>query len=262
MAEAHNEAMYAFESYYNEHGLNAFTDGRLSDNDIQQFTTDFAEQYKAEHSDTDWDELQQAYSTYSSAQFEELKNQLSEVVLNYSYEELGSLIDDIESNACANCSTEEEALLVSTICQIAYHSALLWEQDWDWNNSYLIPDNIVYESGEQSDDNKTEDQKEEEQKQKDKEQQEKLKRIAAEDMFGAIAGSTAGPEGALAGAIAASLCQYIIENMLAVAEKIDLENSDPIDSNSYFFTTLQSYYRTNPYECITRYGSKYEGIIY
>ncbi len=261
--KAHNTAIYAFCDYFSNNQLNLFVKDGFSEDVLTDFSKDFLNTYMEKNYKEVWKAALNESGEINEKNLDALKEKLSYIVLNESIDDLGSIIDEVNSGYYDAGKTEAEKNAVLIICGVSKYSANLWTNLWDWNTSSIIPDNIVYTSD--SDDNKDSDKEKSDaekelEKQKRKEELEKLARqVAVADMFGAIGGAIGGPEASLAAAMACSLEAYVNATMLEVAENIDTKT---IDKESYFFKTLKTYYSTNPEEFIARYDNKYEGVIY
>ncbi len=259
---AHNSAIYAFCDYFTENKLNLFEKDGFSEDELTDFSHLYLKTYMEKYHKEVWETLLNEKDGIDEEKLQLLKEKLSYVLLNEPIDKIGNIVEEINSDFCSTSKTEADRSMTMIVCGVAKFSSDLWTSQWDWTTNPIVPENLAYTDSNgngDGDNQKTDAEKEKEKQKKLEELEKKARELAVADMFGAIAGALFGPEFALPSAIASSLAALIDVTMLQVAEKIDPHT---IDKESYFFTTLKSYYGTDPEAFIARYDNKYEGIIY
>lgn len=260
----HNMAMYNFQKYIKENDINPFYGDKFSNSTYEEFAKEYVEKNLICSLNVDWTSLNSKTKEIDIQSLMCLEKDLSKAVLCSHIDSIKYVVDDIYAYIQKEPNSSEELLLLKSICNIACGSLCLWSVEWDWSQSYLIPDNLSYT---QSNKSKDDNEKENDDEQKKKEEQEKLKeekkvrQIAFADMMGAVAGAagTGSVPGAAIGAIIGSLTAYGEAIIDETATSIKPEDVDP---KSFFYDRLLSQYKADKDLFIKRYGTKFEGIIY
>lgn len=262
LGRLHNAAMEKFVVYCEKNDITPFKESKFSDDIYTEFAKKYVEMHLVTTEYPDYWRWQEEASKLSSESVRKVVSQLQDIIFDCDKENVVPKIEEIIKQEQGNYNTEGELIMIESFCNLAIYSFTLWNFEWDWAMSPLIPKHLAYTANQNNEDNKESDDKEEKEDQTEmKSSDYNAKKIAFVDLMGGIGGAALGGgwSGFAVGAIVASLSEYVEETLDAVAVTIDPKD---VDKESYFYSYLLDKYTKNKDAFCKMYGNKFEGIIY
>lgn len=264
LGKLHNEAMRDFGKFCEENSLSPFKGNGFSDDTYMDFAKKYVKTHLTVSDSPDYIRLQEESAKLSEEAVQKLVSQLQDVIFNCDSKDVIPKIVDLSYQEQGKYNTEGESLMIQSFCNLALYSFSLWNFEWDWTISPLVPEHLAYtmpqsDGSEKNNDEKKEDEKEDQTEMKKTDYN--TRKIAFVDLMGGVGGAALGGgwPGFAVGAIVASLTEYGSETLDAVALEID---PNDIDKDSYFYKHLDNKYKVDKDAFYKRYGNKFEGIIY
>lgn len=262
LGRLHNAAMKEFVVYCEKNDITPFKGSKFSDDTYMEFAKKYVEEHLVAAEYPDYWRWQEEASKLSPESVHKVVSQLKDIIFDSDKENVVPKIEEIIKYEQGNYNTEGELIMIESFCNLAIYSYTLWNFKWDWTMSPLIPRHLAYTANQNNEDNKEGDDKSEKEDQTEmKSSDYNTKKIAFVDLMGGVEGAALGGgwPGFAVGAIVASLTEYVVETMDAVAIAIDPKD---VDKESYFYSHLLNKYIKNKDAFCKMYGNKFEGIIY